>query len=799
MSEIVLALNQGEVSSRDSSALNDGELKKTVGCQYLPGDTDRIWKVQGRTLFGATGASTKIRGMALCKFDSGGQDKLIALTGSSIFAATPGATGTFSSLTGGRSQVSSHLSAAHYLDRWYLTTGADHNSVLESDGTFRNMGMVAPQQAPIVAAAATSATASRPTTLSGSNTGISDEGNAYDSDEETFATVTLQAEATKIGTFSGWSSSTASNRRMIVKWFLAERQFTIPDRDFGDRPGVSDAGFRVNIKFEKSEDAGDTWSTFMNVSLRAGMTQLQQITVSIDGGGTSVNSQNVRFRYTYEYQRGTSVGTLRIYDIKILDGSEASPVDASALIYAVCEFDETRGIRSPLSPLSKSVALVSLSGHNQVNITLPTQQNSNSTHWILYRTPDGGVAPQQLGEVAVFDIDETTAIDDFSLFPTTEQPLPVAALKMIFSDDSADPDAELVFDRDRPPPLLEHITAFAGRLVGFSGRSMYYSEPGLPESWPSINVVSSFPMPERDELVAGIQIGDQLLVGATELMFVLDTLPDIIGNRLVATPPRQLSGQPGLTSPKAITPFSISGEPRAAWVSRFGIHQTNGSLSEWLTKDIDWNSKVDASTLSDAVLMWDRSRQCLVFAYDTPSGSRRWALIHMSPEHRKQNGMPKITWDHYGEIGAMVAGEVDGVYRVYSGHNSNGNVYLEDSGNTDASNAYDSGGNIPMEVDLGDKYAQWSEFGVNKGNIRHGDAGSGQSVALTVTMKRDSSGNAQSVTKTVSMAGDKGTEFLVSRAGERLSLSLVHTGQSRLSLRDVRLDVEPMGAAGRVR
>ncbi|RLB37672.1 MAG: hypothetical protein DRH30_12770, partial [Deltaproteobacteria bacterium] len=96
MATIKRNFSGGVVTARDRSSLGPDELVAAIGGYYKPGDHERIHKLGGRSTFGYTGAAAKVRGLALCQFDNGA-DKLVALRGTGLYTATPGATGTFGS------------------------------------------------------------------------------------------------------------------------------------------------------------------------------------------------------------------------------------------------------------------------------------------------------------------------------------------------------------------------------------------------------------------------------------------------------------------------------------------------------------------------------------------------------------------------------------------------------------------------------------------------------------------------------------------------------------------------------
>jgi hypothetical protein len=169
----------------------------------------------------------------------------------------------------------------------------------------------------------------------------------------------------------------------------------------------------------------------------------------------------------------------------------------------------------------------------------------------------------------------------------------------------------------------------------------------------------------------------------------------------------------------------------------------------------------------------------------------------MSPEHEKQVGQPKWTGPHYGSIRCLASGRYSGVHRLYSGHTSDGVVYVEDYGTVDDSSSY-SGSQVPLIVTTGKMYEGMNLWNVYRGNLRHSNFGASQSCVVGWTAGRDAPNTTQVVNKTVSLTNALGTEFMVARMGEWHQVTITHTGAAQGSIQDIRLKAKAMGDAGRV-
>jgi hypothetical protein len=789
MPTLIVPFSGGYVSARDRNDLRPGELQTATGIYYKPGDPARAHKVGGRTEFADTSSAAKIKGLALCQFDSGGTDYLVALSGTTLYGATPGATGTFSSLATGLNSSATVMIAAHYDDRWYLANGYDRLDVLENSGTVRDAGMIGPVVRP-TGAAGTGSAATYPTASTGSFTSAA---NAYDADTATYSHASRSTAGSTTHTWTTWSGDTAASRRLEVRYRLAGLPIGTEERE-GGVGGRTDSGFKVTVLLEYSTDSGSNFSTLISETRTSAHTADQTAQIPV-----SVNSNLVHFKATLTYTSGAQQATLRIVEVKIQVGSSTSTFSTTTgIYYAFTEYDATRGNESPPSPES---ALITLTTQSQVTLTLPSSaQNSRATHWRIYRTPDGGTVPAQLGLIGAIPIAQTNYLDDFSRVAYNVQARPLIHYQSITVSDADGGVGRIQVPRDTPPPALSFITAWKGSLVGLrrdSPRALHYSEAGLPESWPEFNVITSFPLPERDELVALVPIGETLLIGAKGAMLTLTDLPRITQGVFNAAEAAPLRGAPGVVGPYAMTAFSVAGEPRAAWVSPFGVYWTNGQVVARMSEDLNWSSEVSVSSLGSAALYWDPERLVLILAYDSDGGGTndRYFLFHMAPEHGK-NGQPKITGPHYGAINCIAGGLVSATYRLYTGHVSDGSVYLE-GGTSDASQAYSST-TVPLDVKTGRIYGDWQDWAAKRCNLRHTDFGSGQTATVTWTSGRDSSGLTQSVSKSPSLSGQQGTDMWIALGGEWHEIRVQHTGAASGALQDLRIEALPQSKAGRV-
>jgi len=470
--------NQGTVTSRPRDSLEPGECQVTTGGYYRPGDTDRLWKRGGRTLFGTVTALTNVIGLVFAAFDTG-TDLLLALAGTTIKKATAGLTGTFSSLITGLSASTTTLSGVSVADKWYLATGYDRNRVVEDDGTARLMGMEAPIVPLTAAASSVAATTLRPNaeTNGAGGAAFTSPTLARDSSESTFAYANLAVTGTPKTCTWTWAAAAATSRQLTVIWGLSPYtgQFT-PVGPIGNEAATFDGGFDVSVRIEISVDGGANFTDLVRVRHLTQVNYFRHFATTTVG----VNLNLVQIRATLTYNTGTKTATFRIFDLRAQIGtSVAAFTTTSDLTYGYTEYDELRGLESPISPL----VAVGLTAQNIVTLSgFTTVVNSNATKFRIYRNYQGGAIPVTLGLLDSIPITETFYIDTFERFAYDVPPIPLYRLLTVTVDQ-----ATLRFALDSPPPACSHLNVFRGSIVGVrkdKPRSLVYSAAGLPESWP---------------------------------------------------------------------------------------------------------------------------------------------------------------------------------------------------------------------------------------------------------------------------------------------------------------------------
>ncbi len=287
-------------------------------------------------------------------------------------------------------------------------------------------------------------------------------------------------------------------------------------------------------------------------------------------------------------------------------------------------------------------------------------------------------------------------------------------------------------------------------------------------------------------MVASVVLGDSVLIGAKGLMLRLDDLPRYVRGIYNGASAVRIEGQPGMVSQYGLTSFSADGRPLAAWVSAFGVHQTDGFAAQLLTADLDW-SRFTQTSLSSAAIHWWKEEQILVLS--VPADNEYWYL-HMRPEHRK-GGLPKLSGPHSGAFSQVASGVLaDGSPYIWAAHNSDGTVRT----------AHESSRGDGFTVQFGREYADRRDWAAVRGSLRHTDFGLAEKATLTWDVGEDdvSDTATQSKTTMVSLSGQRGHSFFLGLAGEWHEPSLAYAGSGLGALQDIRIQVRGQARSGAV-
>lgn len=789
--------NQGLNTSADRSMLAPGELQLATGAYYKPGDTTRLWKLLGRSNWGTLASASRINTVALFKYDTAASDKLIVLSADGSLhtgALTTATTGSFTTLTTGLDTSGDMLSWVHYDDVWYLGNAINPNYALESDGTFRRMGMQANPGLLSTEDKSAGTLTERATTVAGTDWNYQSRilSANYTPDNYTYDTPEPYVSEKLDFTVSDFAADTGSGRYIIIRTNTGPIS---PGDPFTVKTDSADV-YDVTLKVEVDEGSGFTTAYTQEIKKPVAT---GNITIPVTDG---IDLANVEIRFSIQQTAGIFInqGTTRVFDIRITDaGNTGDFTPEFGYYYAVAEYDSARDLEAPFVASGPTRALAAVEG-NAVELTFPPDvQNPLADIWRIYRTHDGGNVPDDLRLYDTAPIDAATYLDVFESGQNGIGNETPPQLKVQITESLAQ-----YYKSNMPPKAMTKMVEYQNFLVGLTKtdpRALFYSLPAAPEYWPEIYTITDFPLQEHDTLKSMAVAGDLLVVGAAEAIIVINGLPEVESQAYANAYMTALKGAPGCVGPLAMTAYSLGGEPRVAWLSKFGLYETNGHQVWELTHDIDFGDYASAD-LSKAAVYWDSEEQLLYCMYDSNDDTYndRFFTLHMSPEHRKgQGGNPKVTGPHYGQLTNIVGGAItaDNEYHMYGADSAaTGQVVNEKVGGVDATNAYSTASELPFDVKSARLYSeQLVEWAVDFPTIRHTDW-SGQ-VALTWTVGRDDVGESSSVVNTITMDSQKSTKFVVARAGEWHELRMVHTGVALTgAMIHIQAQVQPMAETG---
>ena len=799
---ITIPFNLGEASRKADIDLESGELSRSVGVEYRRMDK-RIWCIKGRKFLADLSALVAdplnpppVRGLRVIEFDDG--TFLLLTMAGDIMAVVDPADGSSVTVEQQRDSDGTHMSAAHLNDRWFVTTGFDHDLLLYQDAetgdlVTKDMGMVSPQEAPVVFAEFKTLLTTRPDDV----LTVKDQ-----EDGKILNTILATDDALDPNltfTFCGMETNTKAEENIVTYSWDAADFTTALDRsvrvqlrvsglqnDPGDNvfePGT-DPGYIVETEVELSENAGGDFRTiyFRETSSNNPMKNDDFASGAI---GSLTQVADLRLRIRQKHLLGTSHATLRIYDITEGAGSAEAAIDTGDKLvrWAYSEIDDETGSESPLSPAGGW----QFDGQNYVTLTFPaTPQNDRATARYIYRTPPvfrNDPAQTLFGRVGTLAIDETTWSDQFTI-SHDRQAIPLQEMVQV---------GNLFYSANSPPPLLDYISVFDGILIGVKGRSFYRAAPGKPESWPEVLRANKIPMPDNDNFIACEQVNDNVVLLASSVVVSSRDIIRVVSTQLVVPRMSRISGD-GCVGPKALALLSRGGDTEEvlAWVSPFGIRVTDGTSSRDLASHIDWVGLVpDPQTLSSSVLHWDRNRQVLIFAYDADGDgvNDHYALIHMAPEHQRQDGNPAVTTGHAGVITDLAGATYLGKESIWSG-NTLSRVYQENVGDIDESLATDAFGSIQLDVESVFD-GEWRIMELVRGRLRFTNTEDGRVFDVDITT---SLGDHDQVlnTQVISDPADP-NEFFIGIAGDRVKVAISALGKGDYAIRRVELDANRTG------
>lgn len=151
----------------------------------------------------------------------------------------------------------------------------------------------------------------------------------------------------------------------------------------------------------------------------------------------------------------------------------------------------------------------------------------------------------------------------------------------IFTDTAALGTTPIPTDNNTPP-LWSLVTQFRDRLwvagVATSQSTLYYSDAGLPDVWPTNNFIACNP---KDQITCVTNFNDKVVVfGKSSFGIILGTTSDNF--RYI-----DISPNIGCVDNRSVQVVTIRGVPKLQWLSQFGVYQWDGSNIQLISDKIE--------------------------------------------------------------------------------------------------------------------------------------------------------------------------------------------------------------------
>lgn len=240
------------------------------------------------------------------------------------------------------------------------------------------------------------------------------------------------------------------------------------------------------------------------------------------------------------------------------------------------------------------------------------------------------------------------------------------------------------------PPIPSTGDFFQGSLV-LNNRAqenqLRYSLPGDPEAWPKPYEIT-FNTRKKDKITYIRNMGSILFVGMENTIKRVNYLPresdTDLGGGLAH---EDIATDHGIPGPFCAVKFDMPGMgAMIAYISQVGIFLSNGIWTRPLNLDLNWDSLVKVSALSTSVLKVYPKEKWLAFHY-CPAGathSKNTRVLYFCYQADKIKGdyqMPAVGPSVVSTRSACEA-FLNGTPYIFTGHEADGLVYVEDSGIT---------------------------------------------------------------------------------------------------------------------
>lgn len=601
-------------------------------------------------------------------------DLLIAQNANAYWKAIAGSSGTFSSIASVTEGDS--LESVHYANKHVLMNGKNANLVLKSDGSTRAHGLEPVTETPLVVVS--SGGTWNLSTGIGFYSYWTTEYDKVNDVESTFtgkpgvANVTALTQLVTITrpqqvntSATHWrlyrsvkmtSSTTAGATKEVVfpaGFLIGEAQIaadgtqlTLVDGTTTPSTATSTGATTVVFNTGWTNPTNATGAANGTVaSLAAGLVNrtlgLGTFGIGTVGSGVTGVVLTVTARKTGTTSTGLSVRPLTRRQITKEGGGLLGVIPLPSSVY----------ISPKPIPLTTSLASYTIGSSSDTwGINWLPDDFSNTNFFVEFNGTTGSAATLEIDSVTV------TIHYNAAQQEGTTDPFPAITITAY--------GVEASVGRNGPPPKATTGDIFQDSLClnDVEDESlMRYSFPTLVDYFPGVYYIN-FETKDQDAITNIKTVGNVLVIGLRTQLYRCNFLPreqDAEFDRGRAI--ELIEANHGIVGRHAATLLSgVEGSQMLAYVSRYGLHLTDGYRVRWATMDLDWEREVDVTYLSKVVLINNpENYELLMFyvpvdaAYTTyPSKCLRF---NYHPMHIKEGGYLKISGPcDYTEAGRRV-------------------------------------------------------------------------------------------------------------------------------------------------
>lgn len=250
-----------------------------------------------------------------------------------------------------------------------------------------------------------------------------------------------------------------------------------------------------------------------------------------------------------------------------------------------------------------------------------------------------------------------------------------------------------------PPPNSSTGEIYNGQFVTNDSsqlNAIAYSIPDQPEYFPK-PYRTVFRTRRGDRVTCVRKVGQSLIVGMlSQLKRVNYLSTEADSDQQRGRSYDDLSTDSGITGPMAACVFDMPrGGPTLAYCSYKGPRITNAVTVDDLNTDLNWTNAVDTANLDKAIFR-NYPKYYMLALYYAPRGGNgtntKALYFSYSPDKIKSDGTLPCLGPIDVSARSACEANLSGVPKLLTGHNTDGKVYLEDSGTVDAS----GGVNVPV-------------------------------------------------------------------------------------------------------